>query len=263
MRKRNRFPSLHLIKPILNPNCKRCDSTLGRARQPSMDIIGSAAAVTQLLAQAISLWQQIIVARDTVKTGPKTLADTSSQLANLSNIVLEIEREPLLHTPEVYMQIRIIKFIATEICQRLEAMAALQSRSTLRQGIRAWSRGPRDEAKLADVLKRLENAKTELIIRMNVIQVNLTGGIAEEMGRFLKDTKTGTRAQSEKTSNGHTLLIHGNEVKGIGDQVNGIVGVENSSRRTAAKITGNIAHGKQQNIIAGKGSLKMLQGLSS
>ncbi|KAI1129651.1 hypothetical protein F5Y10DRAFT_146097 [Nemania abortiva] len=223
-----------------------------------MDIIGSAAAVTQLLAQAISLWQQVQAARETVKTASKILADTSSQLSNVSNIVLEIEREPLLHTPEVYMQIRIIKFTATELCQRLEAMAALQSRSTLRQGLHAWSRGPRDEAKLADVLKRLEHAKTELIIRMGLVQVNLTGGIAKEMGRFVQETKTETQAQSEKKTTGHKFSIQGNEVIGIGDQINGIVGVEDSSRPTAAKIRGNIAHGKQRNIIAGKGSLKML-----
>ncbi|KAI0112381.1 hypothetical protein GGR51DRAFT_38022 [Nemania sp. FL0031] len=263
MRNENQIFSIYIIKFILNTNYKRCDSTPRRVRGPSMDIIGSTAAVTQLLAQAISLWQQIKAARDAVKMAPKTLADISSQLSNLSNIILEVEREPLLHTQEVYMQIGIIKFIATEICQRLEAMAALQTRSTLRQGIHAWSRGPRDEAKLADVLNRLERAKAELIIRMGIVQVNLTGGIAGEMGRFLQDTKIVTQDQSKKISSGHKLLIQGNEVKGIGDQVNGIVGVEDSSRPTAAKITGNIAHGKQRNIIAGKGSLKMLQGLGT
>ncbi|KAI8950668.1 hypothetical protein F4801DRAFT_333380 [Xylaria longipes] len=228
-----------------------------------MDIIGSAAAVGQLLAQAISLWQQVQIARDSVKTAPKVLADTSAQLSNLSDIVLEIEREPELRTPEIHAQINIIRLIATEVCQRLEVMTKIQHKSALRQGLRAWSRGPRDEAKLADVLRRLENAKAELVLRINLVHLSITGGIADEIGRFVQVTETTNQAQAKKESNEHRLLIQGNEVKEIGDQINGIMGLEDSSRPTTAKIMRNVAHGKQRNFIGGKGSLLITHGLNS
>ncbi|KAI0452112.1 hypothetical protein F5B21DRAFT_484656 [Xylaria acuta] len=228
-----------------------------------MDILSSVAAVGQLLGQAISLWQQVQIARDTVKTAPKVLADTSAQLSNLSDIVHQIEREPELRTPEIHAQINIIRFIATEICQRLEVMAKLQHKSALRQGLRAWSRGPRDEAKLADVLRRLENAKAELVLRINLVHLSVTGGIADEIGRFVQGTEAASQAQAKKQSSGHRLLIQGNEVRGIGDQINGIMGMEGSSRPTTARIMGNIAHGKQRNLIGGKESLKFMHGLNS
>ncbi|KAI1756018.1 hypothetical protein F4782DRAFT_484532 [Xylaria castorea] len=220
-----------------------------------MDILGSAAAVGQLLAQAISLWQQFQVARDSVKAAPKILADTSAQLSNLSDIVLEIEREPELRTPEIHAQLNIIKFITTEVCQRMEIMTKLQRKSALRQGLRAWSRGSRDEAKLADVLRRLENAKAELVLRINLVHLSITGGIADDIGRFVQSTEISNQAQA-KESSGHRLLIQGNEVREIGDQANGIMGLECSSRPTTARIMGNVAHGKQRNFIGGKGSLK-------
>lgn len=198
-----------------------------------------------------------------MKTAPKVLADTSAQLSNLSDIVAEIEREPELRTPEIHAQINIIKFIATEVCQRLEVMAKLQQKSALRQGLRAWSRGPRDEAKLADVLRRLENAKAELVLRINLVHLSITGGIANELGRFVQDTETTNQAQAKKDSSGHRLLIQGNEVKDIGDQINSIMGMEGSLRPTTARIMGNIAHGKQRNLIGGKGSLTFLHDLNS
>ncbi|KAI0445315.1 hypothetical protein F4803DRAFT_166718 [Xylaria telfairii] len=228
-----------------------------------MDILGSAASVGQLLGQAISLWQQIQLARDNVKTAPKVLIDTSAQLSNLSDIVGEIEREPGLRTPEIHAQINIIKSIATEVCRRLEVMAKLQEKSALRQGLRALSRGTRDEAKLADVLRRLENAKAELVLRINLVHLSITGGIANEIGRFAQDTETTNQGRPKKHSSGHRLLIQGNEVNDIGDQINSIVGMEGLLRPTTAKIMGNVAHGKQRNQIGGKGSLILLHDLNS
>ncbi|KAI3321156.1 hypothetical protein HD806DRAFT_503161 [Xylariaceae sp. AK1471] len=228
-----------------------------------MDVISSTAAVTQLLAQAINLWQQVQVAYQSVKAAPKVLADTAAQLSNLSDIILEIEREPELRTPEIHAQMKIIKFIATELCQRLQVMAALQRKSALRQGLRAWSRGPRDEAKLADILQRLEHARTNLILRINLVQVSLTGGIAEDIGRFVQGAEGVIQAQTKRQDTRHRLLIQSNEVKGDGDQVNGIIGVEDSWRPTSAKIRDNIALGRQRNFIAGRGSLKIIHGLDS
>ncbi|KAI0550013.1 hypothetical protein F4679DRAFT_225458 [Xylaria curta] len=227
-----------------------------------MDILGSAAAVGQLLAQAISLWQQFQVALDSVKAAPKVLADTSAQLSNLSDIVLEIERESELRTPEIHAQLKIIRLIAAEVCKRLEVMTKLQQKSALRQGLRAWSRGPRDEAKLADVLRRLENAKAELVLRINLVHLSITGGIANEIGRFVQSTETTSKAQARE-SGGHRLLIHGNEVREVGDQINGIMGLEGSSRPTTARIMGNVAQGKQRNFIGGNGSLKLISDFNS
>ncbi|KAI0206107.1 hypothetical protein F4808DRAFT_192089 [Astrocystis sublimbata] len=226
-----------------------------------MDIIGAAASVGQLLAQAIGLWQQFESARDIVKTAPQVLANTSANLANLSDIVLEIRHKPELCTPEIHAQINIIGTIATEICQRLEVMARIQSRSILRQRLRAFSRGPRDEAKLADVLRQLEAAKVELVIRMHLAHVSITGKLADDIGRLVQDPGIANQSRLTKGSDGHCLLIQDNETEEDGSQVNSIMGLEASPKPTTAKITGNVARGGQTNFIGGKDVLKFLNQL--
>ncbi|RYP84833.1 hypothetical protein DL769_001096 [Monosporascus sp. CRB-8-3] len=222
-----------------------------------MDVVSSVAAVVQLLAQVIDLWQQIDMARQHVKAAPKVFNDTIAHISNLSDIIHDVEREPRLHTTQIHEQVRRIDAIVTELHQILAAMETRLRKSTLRQGLRALGRGTRDEAKLEDVLKRLESAKAELTLRINVVHVGLTGEIAEEMGRFAQGAEAGNNTRKIENE----LLMEGNESWDHADQLNGIVGIESASVPTTARVIDNraLGNGRQKNLIfSGSHLLKIL-----
>ncbi|KAJ2994009.1 hypothetical protein NUW58_g1663 [Xylaria curta] len=218
-----------------------------------MDVISSIAAVSQLLCQAIELWQQVQTTYERVKARPKLLLDANAQLSNLLQILSRIEREPKLRTDEIDTQLKFIKNIAIELCERLKIMAALQRRSAFRQSMRAWSHGSRDEAKLAHILNRLEQAKTELTIHINVVHVGLTKDIADEVGRLAQAPETGNRSPIEEVKANQQLLIEGNTTSEVADQLNGIIAIEAREWPTFATVRNNKAlqQSRQKNIIAG------------
>ncbi|KAI0185838.1 hypothetical protein EV127DRAFT_514879 [Xylaria flabelliformis] len=213
---------------------------------PSMDVLGTAVAIRQLLAQAISLWQQFQVALDSAEAVPEILANISVSLSNLSDIILDIEREPELRTSEIHAQLNIISSIVAEVCQQLAVVAKLQQKSASILSTQPLQQGPRDEAKLADILKQLEKAKAELVLATNLIHLGIT---ADEIWTSLQNPETINNDQTRESS-GHELLIQ--EAMRDGDQINDIMDLEGSSRPDNARITGNVAHGEQRNVSGGK-----------
>ncbi|KAF2969478.1 hypothetical protein GQX73_g4094 [Xylaria multiplex] len=218
-----------------------------------MDVIGSAAAISQLLSQAIGLWQQVQTAYECVKTRPKLLMDMNAQLSNILPLIDGIEREPTLCTGEIYGQLDFIKRIATELCQKLQAMAALQRKSPVRQSIHAWSRGSRDEAKLADILQRLQQAKTELAIHINLVHLSLTSNMTKGMDRSSKIPDIETQIPPRDTKERQRLTIEGNATGEAAQQLNGIIAMDASRDYITASIRNNqvLQQGRQKNIISG------------
>ncbi|KAF2969140.1 hypothetical protein GQX73_g4387 [Xylaria multiplex] len=227
-----------------------------------MDVIGSLAAVTQLLSQAISLWQQIQTTYESIKTRPKLLLDTNTRLSNLLRTLSIIEREPKLRTEDINTQLNLMRKIALELCQRLQIMAALQRKGTVFQSLRVWSHGSRDEAKLANILQRLAQAETEIAIYINVVNVSLTSSIAEEVVGCTPAPETGDRRPADKTKANKHLLIEENTTSESADQLNGILDTEGWEWPTTATVRNNKAlqQSRQKNIIAGTTcGLKLLQ----
>ncbi|KAI1631885.1 hypothetical protein F4809DRAFT_630252 [Biscogniauxia mediterranea] len=165
-----------------------------------MDVLGFAAAIGQLLAQVVSLYQQVDAARHAVRTAPKVLNDTTTQLLTLSDILRDVENEKALHTEAISTQLGFVKDITNELRRILESMRILQRRSRLQQGLRALSRGQRDEAKLAEVLKRLEEAKTMLLLRISVAHIGLTGCLAEEVRNVVQTERALASRPVDKSS---------------------------------------------------------------
>ncbi|RYP92470.1 hypothetical protein DL770_001416 [Monosporascus sp. CRB-9-2] len=176
-----------------------------------MDVVSSAAAVVQLLAQVIDLWQQIDTARDSVKTAPKVFDDTKAHASNLRDIIREVECRPELHTAAIHAQIQQVEVVASELDQILKAMAQRQRKSALRQGLRALGRAARDEAKLDDVLKRLERAKADLMLRISVVHVGMSGEMAEIMGKSIKGAEAVADDRTKTRETDHHLFVEGNE----------------------------------------------------
>ncbi|KAI5917971.1 hypothetical protein F4810DRAFT_694084 [Camillea tinctor] len=235
-----------------------------------MDAVGFVAVIGQLVAQVIDLYQQVDTARRAVKTAPKVLHDTTRHLLYLSNILRHIEREKGLYTDNIKSQLEFIKDITNELQKMLESMEILQRKSPLQQGLRALSRGQRDEIKLADVLERLHKAQIPLLLEISLFQIKLTGGLAEEVrkaawGEEAKTSspiktppteacggvKTKVRSLEEEKKSRHDLAIGENKIFGSAHQLNGMIGMESSQSLTKACIMHNQATGmaRQQNLM--------------
>lgn len=217
------------------------------------DVISSLAAVTQLLSQAIGLWQQIRETYECIKTRPKLLVDTNTRLSNLLRTLNMIEREPKLRTEDINTLLNLMRALAMELCQRLQKMATIQRKKTVLQSIRVWSHGSRDENKLAGILERLEQAQTDLAIHINVVNVGLTNMIAEEVGRRAQLPEVETRSPIEERKPNGQFLIEGNRTSDSANQLNGILDTECWKWPTTATVRNNraIQQGRQTNIIAG------------
>ncbi|KAI1135115.1 hypothetical protein F5Y05DRAFT_182526 [Hypoxylon sp. FL0543] len=218
-----------------------------------MEAVGSVAAIAQILGQVVTIWQQVELARQSVRMGSKLLADISAQLSRLLDTIREVEQQPILQTPAIRAQLDVISHIADELQDVLEEMELLQKRSVLRQSLRALGHRTKDEAKLNDVLTRLEKAKVELGLRIDVVHVGATGKIVQGVQSLVESDQRTRSKVSDCT------LIEGNEAEGDSDQRNGIIGLDASH---TAQIRENMARGKsrQQNIIAsGCTSLSLLE----
>lgn len=163
----------------------------------------------------------------------------------------------MLHTPAIQSQLEFISSITGELQEIMEEMKLLQKKSVMRQTLRALGRRARDEAKLEDVLKRLEKAQVELGLRIHVVHAGATSEIAQGMENLVESSQ---RTRSEASS---YTLIEGNGSQGEADQCNGIIGLDVQGTSNTAQIRGNLAQGKsrQQNLItSGCSSLSLLKG---
>lgn len=135
-------------------------------------------------------------------------------------------------------------------------MTTRQRRSSIRRGFRALRLPGRDEAKLRDVLQRLENSKAELTLRVNVVHVGMTRGCVKGIERLVEGSNL-----SEKGSDGRNYFsLEGNKAADESDQLNGIAGMESLQAATTAKVTENHVLGKsrQRNLILGENSKSQL-----
>lgn len=182
---------------------------------------------------------------------PKLLVDTRRQLANSAAILGEVERDPALRSSAIFEQLSIIETVAAELKQILQSMASLQRKSTLRQSLHAFVRRSTDATALNDVLNRLETAKAELLLRINVAHVGMTRGIAEHIGVPVNGTGP---SSDNKPKLQYQLLLDRNESDQDSVQMNGILGFDDPKLGANISVTENKALGKsrQTNIVSGR-----------
>jgi hypothetical protein len=141
------------------------------------EFVASAASVTQLLGQAITLIQEIQQARETVSGYPKLIHDYSKQLNDLRRTLALVQQEKELQTSGVVEQVATVHSLAQELEAFLEQMTGWRSKNSARQYAHAIFSGKKDEKSLAGVLDRLDRAKNELVARILLAQVGLTGNL--------------------------------------------------------------------------------------
>lgn len=218
--------------------------------------------MSQVIAQAFSLAHQIEQAYKTVRIAPEILASTSRQISNLRDILRDVESEPTLHTAAIYTQLDIINETAMELKKMLDKMAVLQRKSTLRQGLRALIRRTEDETRLRCVLEWLEQAKTDLLLRVNVVHVGITRRATETPVQGPPTPSAKDRGEDVGlTSDSRCLIIGRNETHDEADQLNGIGGFNIPTCKVTARVVDNraIEKSRQRNfILAGTSPLPFL-----
>ncbi|KAM7217725.1 hypothetical protein V8F06_006859 [Rhypophila decipiens] len=140
-------------------------------------VIGTTAAIVGLLNTAITLVQQIRQARDRVNGSSKTLDDVCTQLDTISTSLELVQDEPRLHAPAVEAQVSAITTIMAELKTFFDGLRIEQEKSKLRKFGHAVRSGDKDDKKLSGILARLSGARQELIVRISVVHVGLTGNL--------------------------------------------------------------------------------------
>ncbi|KAE8440466.1 hypothetical protein EG329_007577, partial [Mollisiaceae sp. DMI_Dod_QoI] len=142
-----------------------------------MDSLGAAAAILQLIGTAITIVQQIQIARKKVKGVSKTLDNVSTQLDKVSKSLEFLKEEPRLRTESVGQQVVAIVDISTEMNLLFDKLQAEQKKSAVRQFTHALNSGDKEDKELVDLVNRLSNARQELILRVSVVNVGLIGNV--------------------------------------------------------------------------------------
>lgn len=143
------------------------------------EIIGTTASIVGLISTAISLVQHIKKARASVRGSSKSLDNVSALLDAISTSLRMVEAEPRIQTVEIEDQIKHIVEVEQELqalCHRLQAQ---QAKGTVHKYTHALKSGDEDDKKLAEILTKLQNARSELHLRISVINVGLVGNLQD------------------------------------------------------------------------------------
>lgn len=175
-----------------------------------------------------------------VRAAPKLLRDLTTQSTNLQRILCNIEQSPDLRGPAIQAQLKIIYTVQLELRSVLEGISVLSHRNTVLRSLHALRLRTKDEAKLSEILSRLERAKGELLLEINVIHVTKTGEIAKGICRI----------ETQTTPAG--LLVEGNLVSDNASQFNGIIGFDDASVSAPVSVAGNGARetSQQMNLVS-------------
>ncbi len=145
-----------------------------------VDVIGTAASVVTSVSTAFTLIQQVQSAREKVKGASKTLDNVSKQLEGLAGSLNLVKEEERLQTAAVGQQVTAIIGVAETLKSFFDRLAAEQQRKAISQFFHALKSGDKDDRELEGILKRLDRARDELVLRISVAQVGLVGNLKDD-----------------------------------------------------------------------------------
>lgn len=143
------------------------------------EIIGTTASIVGLIGTAISLVQHIKKARASVRGSSKSLDDVSALLDALSTSLRMVEAEPRIQTAEIEDQIEHIVTVEQELEAFCHHLQAQQAKGTVHKYTHALKSGDEDDKKVAEILTKLQHARSELHLRISVINVGLVGNLQD------------------------------------------------------------------------------------
>ncbi|KAJ9137580.1 hypothetical protein NKR23_g9032 [Pleurostoma richardsiae] len=144
------------------------------------EVIGTAASIIALVGTVSTLIQEVRSVRDRVRGASKTFDDISGQLDGLERSLNLVREEERLQTAGVEQQVEAINKVALELRAFLVRLASVtQQRGSFSQVVYMFKSGDKNDKQLEDITRRLDREKTQLILRISVVQVGLFGNLKD------------------------------------------------------------------------------------
>ncbi|KAK6866233.1 hypothetical protein PG995_002761 [Apiospora arundinis] len=152
------------------------------------DILGTTSATVTLFETAVDIIQRIRAARQRVRATSRTLEDTTQQLDTLYHSIAFLKAESSLHTAHVVCQVSRLTDAANELNAFFEKLRQSQeSHNPFRKHLHAFAFGNDEDNDLAAILSRLESARADLML---CVQVSAVGLVRDMTGGFRVITAT-------------------------------------------------------------------------
>jgi hypothetical protein len=140
-------------------------------------VIGSAAAVSQLVGQAVTIIQKVQDARAKVHGMSDRLDGYQGQLDDLLSALQLVQDEPELQTLAIKSKVQEIINLGKELQRRLDTLSAQMEKSKTKQYTHAFINGDRDERELEHAMSQLDRAKADLTALIIITHVGLSGSM--------------------------------------------------------------------------------------
>lgn len=188
----------------------------------------------------------------------EALQDVCRQLGSISTTLELVRGEPRLHTPEVEAEVSTITTIMGELKRFFDGLRVEQEKSKLRQFGHAIRSGDKDDKKLTDIVGQLSGARQELVLRISVVHVGLTGNLQDgfqvaqrvvmEINENVKralgtQLRIAELLEERNLTNAEVVTLEEDEVEVLGlghDQSGGAREADDDGADGAADETGNL-----------------------
>ncbi|KAK1138263.1 hypothetical protein N8T08_003215, partial [Aspergillus melleus] len=121
--------------------------------------------------------QQIRKTKAQIRGRPQTLSAVSQQIDNIFETVTLIAEEENLHTANVQQQLFALTGVADELRAYFDKLSAEQHEGRVRQFFHALKSADDEDQELVAISGRLDDARSELLVRISVAQVGLIGDL--------------------------------------------------------------------------------------
>jgi seryl-tRNA synthetase len=177
------------------------------------EILGTAASVVSLIGAAVTIIQQIETAQRNIKGASKTFDDVSGQLDDVCQSLYFVKKEPRLQTSMIGSQIRIIIKVAEDLKTFLEKLHVKRRMKFFPGLVHALKSGEEESKQLVELLSKLDRARAELVLRISVTHIALTGDLKSDMslvnnGILEMTSKVDYLSRGEHTSTDLNLGMH-------------------------------------------------------
>lgn len=141
------------------------------------------------LASSSAFWKLRILCGDT-----RSLCCITKVFCWTQQTLVLIEDAKHLQTDDMMSQVTKVRDISEELNHFLERLGRVRKRHIASQYLRAFGTNRQDERELAGILDRLDRARSELLIRIQLAHVSVTASIHDKFARINSNMDVGLGA---------------------------------------------------------------------
>ena len=214
--------------------------------------------------------QQVAQARKTVHGYSKLLSDHAGHLVNTRDTIQLVNKEKQLQTASVTEQVQKIHSISQELLNFLQKLGSWAKGHAFKQYLRVMVSGQTQEKELVDILDRLDRARSELVVRILLIQTgaidDLSDGLAATrpiMKRMesnilqivssvsQRERDTTDQSTHQDTADRESCLYVGNTAFDQAQMINGNIGLSIRKEQQTREYRNNEARGRSLQVNGG------------